>query len=164
MSRDEPGYSLILLDVGDEAVRIARATIRVRRCGSDEALQILSAPLPMRVATGLTPQAAREGQWEFVSCDCVAIFVRDDVVDGGGSAYLRTLFETVGSSPEFAFVGLELESVPDDAAGADYLDRFLGASPPRLPARLRVREQKARLMEAFADEIGAVVRRERGGS
>ena len=154
----DDGYSLILLDVGEEVPRIVRATIRIRRCDADEAISVLSAPLPIRVAIGLTEQAAQEGQWEFVSCDCIAVFVRDEIVDDGGSAYLRTLFDTVSRSPEFAPVDIEVESVPDTEQGERYINQFFGIDPPALPCRVTVRKKKAKLMEMFGEKIGAVVR------
>lgn len=155
----ETGYSLVLLDVGDEVSRIVRATMRVRRCDADEAIAVLRAPLPIRISAGLTPDAAREGQWEFVSCDCIAIFVRDEIIDEGGADYLRGLFDAVRRSPEFAQVRIEIESVPESVQTERFIDQFLGAAWREFPLRVEVREKKARLMEAFAGEIGIVVRR-----
>ena len=159
----EPGgFSLILLDVGEEEVaRIVRATLRVRRCDADEAISVLRAPLPLRIATGLSHDDAQEGQYEFVSCDCVAVFVRDEIVDDGGAAYLKTLFETVRGSPEFVRVVVEIESVPDTPQGERYLDQFFGSGELSLPARVSVCEKKARLIEIFGEKIGASVRRYR---
>jgi len=158
-SHDPPGYSLILLDVGEEVVRIVRAAIRVRQCDADEAIGILRAPLPIRIASGLTQGAAEEGQHEFVSCDCIAIFVRDEIVESGGSRYLAELFRTLASSAEFALVPIELEAIPDSEPARRYVDQFLGAAPVALPLRVEVREKKARLMEFFGEKVGVVVRR-----
>ncbi|MHC4408776.1 MAG: hypothetical protein ACYS0E_03180 [Planctomycetota bacterium] len=162
MPENEPAgdeFSLILLDVGEEVGRIVRATIRVRRCDPDEAIGVLRAPLPIRIVAGLTPQAAQEAQWEFVSCDCIAVYVRDEIVDEGGSTYLKSLFQTVRKSPEFTPVEVEVESVPDSEPGKRYLDQFFGSKTPDLPHRVQVREKKARLMEFFGEKVGAVVRR-----
>lgn len=156
----EGGYSLILLDVGrDEVVRIVRAAIRVRGCDADEAIGVLRAPLPIRVASGLTHGAAQEGQHEFISCDCVSIFVRDEIVEQGGFGYLADLFRTVGRSEEFGFVSIELESIPDTGPGRRFADQFLGYEPATMPLRLEVREKKARLMEYFGERMGVVLHR-----
>ena len=156
---DGARYSLILLDVGEEVVRIVRAAIRVRACDADEAIRVLRAPLPLRVASVLTHAAAEEGQLEFVSCDCVAIYVRDEIVEGGGFLYLAELFRTIGRSAEFALVRIELESIPDTGRARRFVDQFLGAEPASLPLRLEVREKKARLMEFFGRKAGVVLHR-----
>ncbi|MEM8885493.1 MAG: hypothetical protein AAGD14_15620 [Planctomycetota bacterium] len=159
MTEDEGGFSLILLEVGESVQRIVRATVRVRRGDVDDALAILRAPLPLRVATGLSASDAQDGQYEFVSCDCIAVFVRDAIVDEGGSTYLRQLFDTVSRSPEFGRVTIEIRSLPDSSEGRRYLDQFTGSETQHFPYRAEVREKKARLMELFGDKVGAQVRR-----
>ncbi|MHC4973178.1 MAG: hypothetical protein ACYTG3_12680 [Planctomycetota bacterium] len=150
-------YSLVLLAVGEEIERLVRAAMRVRHCAEGEAVDRLRKRLPLVVASGLSYEDALLGQFEFICCDAKAVFVHDEVAQGGSATYLDRLYERLLESEEFALATVEVQAVPEDEEGLRYLDQFLGMRRPSLPLRASVPKKKARIMQHWATKIGASV-------
>ena len=154
-------FTLVVLENGLEARRIARALARIRDGSETEVQTVFGLAPPATVAVGLTHQGALMGQFELICADCISVFLDDGVVACGAQGYLRNLYSRLRESPEFAPCRITLGSVPADESGAKYLDQFLGLSLERLQDALRtsltVAAKKARIMQHWAAKIGADV-------
>ena len=153
-------YSLVLLKKGRDEGRTVRAVRRVNDISETDAGSLLGLRLPLTVAPDLSYHDALLGQFEFVCCDAIAVFLASEVAAGAERSYLTGLFAKLRRSDEFRNVTLRLERVPDNEEGGRFLDQFLGlvgaeARIRSFPVDLPVLYKKARIMTHWADRIGA---------
>jgi len=152
---DTAGFTLVLLAVcaGDTS-RLVRAVAQIVSGSAGRALRMLARPLPLPLNKGLSHADALLGQFELVACDCVSVFLADEVAAGARPRYLAALYARLRASPEFEPLGVRIDSIPSDRRGEDYLDKFLGGERCALPVELRVMRKKARIMKHWAEKIG----------
>ncbi len=155
---DTTAFALVLLAAPrGNTERLAAAVERIRGGTRDDALRVLRRRLPTPVKRSLSYEDALLGQFDLIACDAVSVFLSDDVVRCGSKSYLAELFADLCESPEFRTVTIRIESMPGDAQGRDFLDRFTGAAAPELPLELPVMRKKARIMDHWAAKIGGRV-------
>ncbi len=155
---DTATFALVLLAVQRERLeRLVKAVERVRGATRDEALNVLALPLPTPIKRQLSYEDALLGQFELIACDAVSVFVADEVVSDAPESYLAELYAAVRHSPEFEPVSLRIESLPVNAKGREFLDRFVGTAAPQFPLELTAMKKKARIMEHWAAKIGGRV-------
>lgn len=152
-------FTLVLLQKGSDARRIARAFARTRDGSETDVHAAFRLAPPATVAVGLTYEEALMGQFELICADCISVFLDDGVIACAAQDYLRNLYSRLRKSPEFAPCQVTLGPVPADESGATYLDQFLGLSPERfqdvLGTPLTVAAKKARIMKHWGAKIGA---------
>jgi hypothetical protein len=152
---DTATFTVVLLAVPRESPeRLVRAVTCMLDATRDEALQVLALPLPTPIKSGLSYQDALLGQFELIACDAISVFLADEVVGNAPASYLAELYDDVRHSPEFELVSVRIESVPVNAKGRDFWDRFIGAAVPQLPMKLTVMKKKARIMAHWLEKIG----------
>ena len=155
---DTGPFALVLLATQRESrERLVAAVERVRETTRDEALKILAQPLPVVVKWGLSHEDALLGQFEFIACDAISVFLANEVVCNAPKGYLDELYATVRRSQEFELVSIRIESMPVDPKGRDFVDRFIGVAAPQFPLELTAMKKKARIMEHWATKIGGRV-------
>ena len=157
-----PDYSLILLASGKDLSHMLRAMQRINDCDELVAKNLLNGRLPMVVNPDMPYHDALLGQFEFVCCDAVSVFIASEVVMGAESSYLGDLFKKLRRSPEFAETRITIHSVPDNKDGWRFLDQFLGIDTTRIinqvfPMDVSVLWKKARIMAHWASQISAIV-------
>jgi hypothetical protein len=157
-----PDYSLILLAGGKDRFAMLRAVQRVNDCDGSAAAKLLKGRLPLVVNPDLSYHNALLGQFEFVCCDAIAVFIASEVVVGGEPSYLYGLFQKLRGSPEFAETSITIRSVPDTEDGRRFSDQFLGSDRPGTisplsPVDMSVPWKKARIMAHWATRIGATL-------
>jgi hypothetical protein len=153
---DTATFTLVLLDVGCfDRSRVACAAERIVRDANVDVRARLAGPLPLALEHGLSHADALLGQFELVCCDCISVFICDQVLASASSKYLTDLFARLRASPEFDLVAARLESVPLGPDGLKFSDRFLGRMYAELPLDLRIMRKKARSMAQAAESIGA---------
>ncbi len=157
-----PDYSLILLTTGSDQSRVLRAVHRVNDCDESVAAKLLKGRLPLLVNRDLSYHDALLGQFEFVCCDAIAIFIASEVVTLAEPSYLRELFKTIRGSLEFAETTVAIRSIPDTDDGRRFLDQFVGSDSPEMISKCFPRDvsalwKKARIMAHWASRIGAIV-------
>jgi hypothetical protein len=156
-------FTLVLLRKGNDRNWVIRALTRLPGMRQERAMSLASQSCPLPVARSLSLADAILGQFELICCDSISIFLKDEVALPGDREYLNQLFEQVGSSPEFESVNVTLRSLPDSVASRNFLDQFLGptdATSALLAGRLhrdRMMRKKARILEHWAEKIGAEV-------
>ncbi len=155
------GFTLVLLKKGLEPDRIARALQRIWRDPRRSAASVLLGSCPVVVRSGLVVEEALAGQFELICCDCISVFVRDEIAAEGASEYLRQLYSQLRLSPEFEPVFLAIQFVPDSDLGRRFCDQFLSTAAGKsvrfgcdFLMRDRVFRKKARMMAHWATEIG----------
>ena len=147
-------FSLLLLYQGTDTGRIHCVVTELGNYGTPN-----MTPYPFVVRQGLALADAQAGQSALACCDCVAVFVRDDVVAEMQRDDFADLFLELAASPEFQPARVEIESLPTDEVGHRFLWVFLGlAVGIVLPIRVIVTRKKARLMQHWGDAIGGLVR------
>lgn len=155
------GFTLVLLEKGLACDRLVRAIDRIWNEPERPIDSVLQSPCPVVIRSGLTLDAAIVGQFELISCDCVSVFLRDEIVADGSADYLRNLYCELRRSPEFQPVYVTVGFIPDSDAAKHFCDQFL--SPPdtkRIPFGSqiaiadRVFFKKGRIMAHWAKEIG----------
>lgn len=151
-------FALVLLAFQRESLeRLVAVVERVQKAARDEARKVLTLPLPTPIKRGLSHEDALLGQFELIACDAVSVFLANEIVSYAPKSYLTQLYADVRRSLEFELVSLRIESIPADAKGRDFMDRFIGAAAPRLPLELKAMRKKARIMEHWATKIGGQV-------
>ena len=152
---DTAGFSVVLLAVRtSDVARLAEAVRRVL-AGSDVSVGIILAqPFPIVLRKGLSHPDALLAQFELVACDCVSVFLADDVAGHAPPEYLAELYGRLLKSPEFEEVVVRIETLPHDARAGDFLEKFLGHGNCPLPADLPMMRKKARIMQHWAAKIG----------
>jgi len=155
------GFTLVLLQKGFQHDRLTRALQRIRRDPERATTPVLFAPCPTRVRSGLSLEEAIVGQFELICCDCISVFVRDEIAADGATGYLRGLYSQLRSSPEFQPVFITITFVPDTDAGRRFCDQFLSTAQEKtirygneIVMKDRVYQKKARMMAHWAVEIG----------
>jgi hypothetical protein len=155
---DTATFTLVLLAIAVPGRARLLATIeRVVTCSPQEAIRVLNGRAPIVLRAGLSHEDALLGQFEFVCCDAVSVFLADDVVVCGPRDYLRDLYKQLLKSPEFETVSVLVESIPRDPAGEKFLEQFLGRTDCTFPGKLQILRKKARIMEHWAAKIGGRV-------
>jgi hypothetical protein len=155
---DTATFALVLLTVQRASRdRLVAAVERVREVTRDEAAKVLTQPLPAVVKRGLSYEDAVLGQFEFIACDAISIFLADEVVTDAPEGYLGELYADVSHSAEFELVSVRIESMPADAKGREFLNRFVGVLTAQFPLELTGMRKKARIMEHWAAKIGGRV-------
>jgi hypothetical protein len=159
---DTGTFTLVLLAPGRDVERTAWAVGWICRCGEADAMARAAGQLPAVVAAGLSVEDALIGQFELVCCDCVSVFLADEVVEGADPDYLQDLYATLCQSSEFDEVTVEIRAVPDTPEGRKFLAQFLGpraaaqiTSFAGLPTQQRMMRKKARVLLHWADKVGA---------
>ncbi len=151
-------FTLVLLAFQRESLeRLVAAVERVQNAARGEAIKVLALPLPTPIKRGLSYEDALLGQFDLIACDAVSVFLADEIVSDAPKSYLTELYSDVRKSLEFELVSVRIESVPFDAKGRDFLDRFIGVTAPQLPLELTAMKKKARIMEHWATKIGGRV-------
>lgn len=159
---DTLGFTLVLLHRTENLDRLRYAAARVSWLAA--AFEVAVAHhCPVALTTGLMLEEAILAQFEFVCCDCAAVFIRDEVVADNDHRYLSELYRELSCSEEFELVGLDVHALPADERGRRYLEQFLGMGeqPPNqlpLPLHLTAIRKKARIMAYWGTKIGADVR------
>jgi len=155
------GFTLVLLERGFQVDRLVRAFQRIHLDPERAVNSLLFAPCPTVVRSGLTLDQAIVGQFELVCCDCVSVFLRDEIAAEGTAEYLRSLYSRLRASPEFQPVFLAITLVPDTDAGRRFCDQFLSSALEKRVrygsegiVRDRVFRKKARIMAHWASEMG----------
>jgi len=156
---DTRGFSVVLLAVRTRHEdRLAEAVGRLL-AGSDAGVErILARPLPVVLTKGLSHPDALLAQFELVACDCVSVFLADDVAEHATPGYLAELYERLLNSPEFGEVLVRIETLPQDVRAGEFLARFLGRGDCPLPAYRHMMRKKARIMQHWAAKIGGQLR------
>ena len=157
-----PDYSLILLKAGGGQERTVRAVRRVNDCPDSDAREFLARRLPLLINPDLSYPDALLGQFEFVCCDAIAVFLASEVVTGAEPSYMKELFAALRQSDEFRDVSVSLEDVPKNEEGSRFLNQFLGLAEAdvetrQFPLNLKALYKKARIMSHWAGRIGAKV-------
>jgi hypothetical protein len=155
------GFTLVLLKRGLDRDRLARALERICREPERPITGLLDGSCPAVVLSGLTLDEAVLGQFELICCDCVSVFLRDEIVAQDDSHYLSPLYSQLRSSPEFQPIYIGVSFIPDTDSGRRFCDQFLppqGAKRIRYGAEIAIREcvarKKGRIMAHWAREIG----------
>jgi hypothetical protein len=158
------GFSLVMLDDGNDPPRTDRAVARIAEQIVRPLLLWRKPPFPTVIVDGLPIEDALFGQFELISCDAISVFLRDEVVAKGFDDYLRNLYVDLRHSHEFEAVTVDIRSVPENEDGDRFLDQFLGierkdftAQSTEMPSQAEVARKKARIMSHWAGKIGAVV-------
>jgi hypothetical protein len=155
-------FALLLIEKGNDKLRLLRAIGRVNDCDEAKCMDIAAYPTPVIVNGGLTESEALFGQFELVCCDAVSAFVRSEIVQQNGIGYLDALCRSIANSPEFRRVPLRINLVPNTDEGELFIDQFLGStnrthSDWSFPLAITVPLKKARIMKHWAERIGALV-------
>jgi len=155
------GFTLVLLERGFQVDRLVRAFQRIRLDPERAVNSLLFAPCPAVVRSGLTLDQAIVGQFELVCCDCISVFLRDEIAAEGAAEYLRSLYSRLRASPEFKPVSVTVSLVPDTDSGRQFCDQFLSTALEKRvhygsdrAVRDRVFWKKARIMAHWASEMG----------
>ena len=156
------GFTLILLEKGLRLDRLARALERIGRDSERPMTWLLDTACPAVIRSGLALDEAVVGQFELICCDCISVFLRDEVVAQGDSHYLRELYGQLRNSLEFQPVFIRITFIPDTDVGRLFCDQFLPSAETKtvrygaeIAVRDRVFRKKARMMAHWATEIGA---------
>ncbi|NQT11495.1 MAG: hypothetical protein HQ582_02020 [Planctomycetes bacterium] len=154
-----PDFSLVVLESGKDQQRMVRAVRRVNDCSHSDAKKLLARGLPLVVNADLSHHDALLGQFEFVCCDAIAVFLRSRVAAGAEASYLKELFARLCQGGEFRDVTVSLGGVPRNEEGSRFLDQFLGlvgaeAERQQFPVELQMLYKKARIMAHWAGRIG----------
>jgi hypothetical protein len=155
------GYTLVLLTRGSRPDRLGRALERIL-CEFERPLTgLLDGSCPAVVRRALTLDEAIAAQFELICCDCVSIFLRDEIVAQSDPGYLGELYSQLRYSPEFQPVFVGISFIPATDAGKRFCDQFF---PPdetktiRYGAEIalthRVSRKKGRMMAHWAKETG----------
>ena len=94
-------------------------------------------------------------QFEFICVDSVSVFIEDQVLENASQDYLNDLYETLLQSSEFQPMRVHVVSVPPGNDGMRFLEQFFGGR--QLPIKQVVARKKARILEHWANKIGAEV-------
>lgn len=157
-----PDYSLVLLRPGPDTGRTARAFRRATGCDESAALARLTEGVPQVVAEDLSIEDALLGQFEFVCCDAVSVFLSAEVAKEADLAYLADLYGRLLASPEFEPVEVTVVEVPRSPEGRRFVDQFLGfdfegESFPTFPVSMVAPRKKARIMKHWARKTGGSI-------
>ena len=138
---------------------MVRAVSEINHCSEVDAAGLLNRPTPVTINRDLTEEEALWGQFALICCDAISVFVRSEVLEQNGRAYLESLFNTVLHSAEFRPTKVSIAQVPKTEAGEKFIDQFLGRkfTPEVLPVALEVPFKKARIMNHWATRVGANV-------
>lgn len=152
-------FTLVVLSLPNSADhRVVRAAERVLGTSFDDAHRCLQRDVPIVVKSGLVHTDALAGQFEFICCDAVAVFICDHVVAAGDQDYLNDLYARLRQSPEFAQTEVLLDYLPLNDLGRMFSDQFLGLGTVSYPVRFIVPYKKARAMCHWATKIGGIAR------
>jgi hypothetical protein len=144
-------FSLLLVTKGKDEQRIADIVSAIQRSAPPKTLDY-----PFVVGQQMNLEEALAGQFALACCDCVAAFVRDDIVDESAIKAFRQIHSEVLSSPEFEQVAMRIEFIPNTEQGHRFCWQFFGlASGLQIPVTINMYRKKARLMEHWAKRIGA---------
>jgi len=155
---DTSAFSLILLSLYRYDVsRLLRAVARIRSDTDFDFSKRLRQKLPIIVKDGLSHNDALVGQFELISCDAISVYIPDRVIRNATCEYLNGLFDTLLKSEEFAESKIEIDAIPDDEKGHEFIDQFLGKRH-QIPSTLRVPYKKARIMAYWGNRIGGRIR------
>lgn len=156
------GYALVLLTRGSRPDRLALALERILREPERPLTGLLDGSCPAVVRCALTLDEAVAAQFELICCDCVSIFLRDEIVAQSDPGYLGELYSQLRHSPEFQPVVVGISFIPATDAGRRFCDQFFPpeeAKTIRCGAEIaltyRVSRKKGRMMAHWAKEIGA---------
>lgn len=149
----EESYALLLLERGPDHARIddAMAALGVDACTPPDELSFL-------VAHGLSLEDAFVGRFTLACCDCVTMFVPDEIAWRADRAWWRQFYKLVMSSSDFQQVFVHVMRVPATEEGRRFCWQFLGlAVGAAIPGAFQFFRVKAELMEHWANKIGAVL-------
>jgi hypothetical protein len=155
-------FALVLLQKGSDDVRLVRAISRINQGSEHEARSLAAHPPPVAINTDLLYADALLGQFELISCDAAAAFLRTEVFEQSERGYLDSLFVRICQSPEFKPCTVSINYIPKSDAGRKFADQFLGIGETELrkiafPLGTQVPLKKARIMTHWAKRIGAVL-------
>jgi hypothetical protein len=151
-------FTLVLLAIETKnRYRVAQAIAEILKGSRDAVQRVLAQPLPRVVKSTLSHADALLGQFEFICCDCVSVFLADGIVEQAPRAYLVDLYAQLRQSREFEVIPARIESLPNSPEGDAFLYRFLGQTLRQFPTKLQIMRKKARIMEHWAEKIGGRV-------
>jgi hypothetical protein len=155
---DTRAFALVLLAYrGRDRQGLVKAVQRAMDASEQEAERLLRSPLPLVLKKGLTYADAQMGQFELICCDAVSVFIVDQVVAEAPADYLADVYSKLLRSEEFQWVCVRIESIPTDAPGREFCDRFLAGRRTGWPADMPLMRKKARIMLHWAAKIGVQV-------
>ena len=144
------GYSLLLIERGNDSTRANQAIEQIRRRGRPNDTSIRNV-----VVRQLTLDDALLGQFDLSCSDSISAFVADEVVCDENASYLETLSREIAASDEYRLVAVRIVSVPHDEPGRDFCWQFLGyAVGMPVPLEMEVFCKKARLMDYWSRKCG----------
>jgi hypothetical protein len=110
----------------------------------------------------LTEEEALWGQFELICCDAIGIFLRSEVIEQNDRYYLWPLYKRIIESSEFKPATVNIETVPKTESGEKFVEQFLGEAlvGRAFPVTLKMPFKKARIMEHWAERVGAQLRLE----
>jgi len=155
-------FALVLLRKGPDRQRLVRAIMQINECSEATAVALASRSTPVTVNSSLTEAAAALGQFELICSDAVSIYLRSEILEENDEPYLEGLFKTVSESPEFWPVRVRVIQVPETESGEKFLKQFVGGSTQAraFPMTFTVPFKKARIMEQWAERVGAEIKQE----
>lgn len=152
-------FSIVVLDLSFRPVwsRHVQGYHRVLGTSLDKASQALRRPIPLILKRHLSLADAMLAQFELICCDVISAFVSDAVISNADPGYLRNLWHSLSTGEEFEKQWAIIESVPENKAGSEFLNQFVGAENPSFPIEIIAMRKKARSMQLWARNIGAEV-------
>jgi hypothetical protein len=155
-------FALVLLRKGPDDQRLIEVIAEINNCNEAAAAVLAKRDTPITVNPDLTEEAALWGQFELVCCDAVSVFLRSEIIGQNDQSYLRPLFKKISGSSEFRPTTVNILQVPATESGDKFLTQFVRIPTVKhtFPIKLKVPFKKARIMEHWANRIGAQVRLE----
>jgi len=86
-------------------------------------LDILANEQPKVLKHGLSYPDALMGQFDLVCCDCISVFLADEVVEQAPKNYLSDLYSQLRQSSEFEIIHVRIESIPKNQQGEAFLSK-----------------------------------------
>jgi hypothetical protein len=151
---DTATFTVVLLKIVGSVRGCLHIVKRLLECSLQDALLVFEKPLPIPLKNGLSHEDALLDQFELISCDCISVFLADDVVTQAPKEYLIDLYSQLLKSSEFEIVPVRIEYIPDNQQGEQFLRQFLGRTELQFPSELKVLRKKARIMQHWVTKIG----------
>jgi hypothetical protein len=149
---DTKGFTLLLakarIDEDDNQSRVTEVVSEIRQYGVVSATNIA-----LVIAQRLTFDGVTTGQLALSCCDCISLFLPDEIVFDSNADYVRQLSEIVVQSREFETVSVRLSFIPAGDLGRRFLRQFFGLAPGNAaPSKIQAHRKKARLMLHWANK------------
>ena len=152
-------FSIVVIDLSFRPIhsRHVRAYYRVLGTSVSDAAEILKRKIPLILKRRLTLADAMLAQFELICSDIISAFVSDSVISNADPSYLSDLWRSLRTGEEFEKLWVTIENAPRDKSGSDFLEQFVGAEAVSFPKEFLAMRKKARIMQHWAEKIGATV-------